>query len=60
MRIVVTDSAVKFTEHFYRSNLITLALQTDINVRHFLAKGGRRGRLTVGTRHHRNGFVLYG
>jgi hypothetical protein len=58
MGVVVADRAVDLAEQFDRASCAALAPQAVDHVGEFLAERGRRGRLAVGARQHRQLGVL--
>ena len=58
MRVVIAYRTVDLTQQRDGRQLIPLALEPTGDIGHFLAEGGRRGRLAVGARQHRQLGVL--
>ncbi len=55
MRVVIAGRAAEFDENGACAKLLDLPLQAGFKNPHFLAERGRRRRLTVSTRQHRDG-----
>ena len=58
MGVVIADRAIDLAEQRHCHQLRPLPFQSVGDVGHFLAQGGRRGRLTMGAGQHRLSGVL--